>query len=98
MPMIASTFLGLGLFVDQTEHLFQPLDVAFRLFAMLLKGGGEILGIRGLFHFRQRGQNFLFREIDVLQRLEKQLVELLGFLLRHGRALRIGVTQASTWG
>jgi hypothetical protein len=76
--------LALWLFVEQGENPFEPFNMAFGLAAMLFKGSGEFFGIRRLLHLRQRRQNFLFRVVDIFQRIEKQLVELFWFFFGHG--------------
>jgi hypothetical protein len=49
---------------------------------MLLKRRLQFFAIGGLRHFGQRCQDLLLREIDVFQRVMKQLIELLRFF-RH---------------
>jgi hypothetical protein len=49
---------------------------------MLLKRRLQFFAIGGLRHFGQRRQDLLLREIDVFQRVMKQLIKLLGFF-RH---------------
>ena len=38
----------------------------------------QFAGLRGLFHFRQRLENLVLGEIDVLERIMKKYVERLG--------------------
>ena len=45
-----------------------------------LEGGLQIVRLGGLGQLRQSGEDFLFREVDVLQRVVKQVVECLRFL------------------
>ena len=69
--------LAAGRFVDFREHLFEPRHVLFGFGLVLLESGFEILGLRRLRHFRQGRQDLLFREIDVFQRVVKQLLQVL---------------------
>ena len=72
--------LPLRLGVDHLEHLFQPFDVGFGFALVLLEGGAQFLGLRGLGHLGKRGEDLLLGEIDVLQGVVEQRVELLGLL------------------
>jgi hypothetical protein len=65
--------------VDQFEDLFQPLDLALGLAMMLFERRAQLVGLGGLRHFRQRLQNLLFGEINVLERIEEQVVEVFVF-------------------
>ena len=73
--------LALWGFVDRGEHLFQPLDLTLGFRQVLLEGRLEFGGFRRLGHLRQRGQNLLLREIDVLQRVEKQVFQTLSLVI-----------------
>ena len=71
--------LALRLLADQAEHLFEPLHLAFGLRVMLLERRPELVRLRRLRHLGQGGENFLLGEIDVLERVVKQVLERLGF-------------------
>src|SRR6185437_14790042 len=71
-----------GRCLDELEHLLKTLDMAFRLFLVLFKGGLEVFGLRRLRHLRQSGEYFLLRVVDVLQRLMEQIIEHF-WLCRH---------------
>jgi len=63
------TSLALRLLLDQREHFFEALNLAFGLVVMLLESGLELLVLSRLRHLRQGAQDFLFREVDVLERV-----------------------------
>ena len=72
--------LGLRLLVDGREDLFEPSDVAFGLSLVLGKRPFELGRLRRLLHLGEGGEDFLLREIDVLQRVVEQLIEFLWLL------------------
>ena len=73
--------LAAGRLVEQFENLLEALDLAFGLVVMLLERGAQLVGGGRLRHLRQRLQDLLFGEVDVLQRIEEQIVEV--FVLRR---------------
>ncbi len=79
---MASQVLPFGLLADDLEDLFEPLNLAFGLPLVLLEGRPQLIGVRGLRHLRQSSEDFLFREVDVLERIVKQILQCL--LFRHG--------------
>lgn len=68
-------------FAEDFENLLKPLDLGFRLALMLLKGGAQLLGIRGLCHFGQGFVNLLFGVVDVFEGVEEEVVKV---LVGHG--------------
>src|SRR6185312_2598694 len=63
--------------VEQPENLLQTINLTFSLIMMLFKSGAQLVGVGGLRHLRQRLQNLLFSEVDVLERIEEEIVEVL---------------------
>src|SRR5947209_2704367 len=70
------------LLLDDCEFLLEALDLTFRLASVLRNRGLELFALGGFCHFRQGRENFLLRKVDLLQRVMKELIELLRFL-RH---------------
>src|SRR5215471_10707435 len=68
---------------DRSENPLEALDLTFSLSLMLLERRLQLFGVRGLRHFRKRGQYLLLGVVDVLQALVKEVIERLGFLC-HG--------------
>ena len=54
--------------------------------AMLLEAGAQLFGLCRLGHFRQRLQDLPFGVIDVLERIEEKIVQL---LVSHSLHLRL---------
>src|SRR5947207_7467942 len=54
---------------------------------MLLEGRSQLVGTGRLRHLRQRSENLLFGVIDILQRIEEEVVEV--FVFRGHVALRL---------
>ena len=69
---------------NDRKYLFQPLNLAFSFAAMFFERSLKLFALGCFRHFRQGREYLLFREINVLQRIVKQRIELLGFL-RHFR-------------
>src|SRR5579871_707738 len=67
--------LALRFGVDFLEHLFETRDVLFGLPLVLLESLLQFVALCGFGHLGQRGQDFLFGEVDVLQRVVKQVVQ-----------------------
>src|SRR3954447_25584150 len=74
--------LSRSFLAEHFEHLFQALDMTFRLLAMLQERFFKVLGFGRFRHFGQRAHDGLFGVIDVLQRRHKKIVE---GLLGHER-------------
>ena len=72
----------------QFENLFEALDLAFGLAMMLLEGRSQLVGTGRLRHLRQRSQNLLFGVINILERIQEEVVEV--FVFRGHGALRCG--------
>ena len=53
--------------------------MAFGFAAVLLEGCLQFSALRGLGHFREGAQDLLFRVVDVLERVVKQIVQRLRF-------------------
>ena len=62
--------------------------MAFGLAMMLLEGRSQLVGTGRLRHLRQRSENLLFGVIDILERIEEEVVEV--FVFRGHGALRCG--------
>ena len=60
-----------------SSNTFQPRDVFFGLSFALFECGFELFRLRGLGHFGQGAEDFLFREIDVVEGLVKQVLQVL---------------------
>jgi len=59
------------------EHLFQPADMAFGFRQVMLEGVLQLRVRRLLDHFRQVFDDLVFRIVDVLQRVDKQVIQCL---------------------
>ena len=62
------------------EHLLDHLDLLLGLAEMRLEGLLELRIARFLDHLRQRLRDLLLRVVDVLQRVDEQVVECLDVL------------------
>ena len=69
------------LLVDGGEDLFEPRYVPFGLCFVLGESSFEVKRLRRLLHLGKRGENLLFRKVDVLQRVVEQFVEFFEFSL-----------------
>jgi len=69
--------------VEQFEDLLEAFHLSLGLAVMLLERRPQLVGLGGFCHFRQRPQNLLFGEINVLQRIEEEVVEVFVFFF-HG--------------
>src|SRR5262249_51087125 len=58
---------------DRSENPLEALDLTFSLSLMLLECRLQLVGVRGLRHFRKRGQYLLLGVVDVLQGLVKEI-------------------------
>jgi len=76
-----------SLLVDSREHLLEASNLLFRLSFVLFERGPELFALRRLRHLRQRRQDFLLREINILQRVMEQIVKRLSFLRHRGAPL-----------
>src|ERR1700677_2928123 len=76
--------LGLGPLADHLEHLLKTLDLALRLLTMRRKGLLEFRLFGRLHHLGERAENLLFREVNILQVRQKQVVQC---FLKHGYLL-----------
>src|SRR6187431_3297801 len=74
MPIMASQVFPLAFFFD-CEHLLQPSDLSLGFHAVFFKGGFQLSVLSPLRHLRQRGQYFLFREVNVLKRVVEQIIK-----------------------
>ena len=83
--------LAAGRLADQFEYLLEALDMPLRFVAMLEKAFLSVFGLRRASHFRQGFQDLLLGVIDVLQGIEKEILE--GFCSCHF-ILRYGLTGA----
>jgi hypothetical protein len=70
--------------VDDCEHLLQPSDLSLGFHAVFFKGGFQLSVLSRLRHLRQRGQYFLFREVNVLKRV--RVFGSLAMLISYGCA------------
>lgn len=61
--------LSLGFCIDKSEYLFEAFDLSICLSSVLLERFLQFRRPSGLLHFRQGREDFLFRKIDVLQRV-----------------------------
>jgi len=57
--------LALGTFVKLLEQLFEPLDVSFRLFEMLLKSIFQLRRRRSFRHLRQRIEQLILGAVKI---------------------------------
>src|ERR1044072_1638046 len=64
------------------EHLLEPVDLLLRLGLVLLERSAQRIRVCGLGHFRQGSEDFLFGEVDVLQRVVEEILQ--RFLFGHG--------------
>jgi len=59
---MAIACLGAGRLAEDAEYLLQPFDLTAGFLLVLdERGAFQILRLRGLGHFRQRLENFVFR-------------------------------------
>src|SRR4051794_1776486 len=65
--------LALWLLVYSCEDLFKTSDLLLGFGFVLLERGPEFFALRGFCHLRQSRQDFLLSEVDILQRVMKQL-------------------------
>ena len=80
---MASQVLPLGVSPIDLKTFSSRCHLLLGLALMLLERGPEVFRLRRLCHLGQRGQDFLFGEVDVLQRVEKEVLKCLVF--GHGR-------------
>ena len=83
MPMIASQVLPCGLASIMANTFSSRATCSWVCSSMLFERRRQILGLRSLGHLGQRRQDFLLREVDVLERVVEQVVQGLR-LARHG--------------
>ena len=60
---------------EQFEDLLQPFDMALGFVKVLLEAGLQFRRGRRLGHLRQGLHDLLFGVVDVLERIEKQVVQ-----------------------
>src|SRR3954468_14439232 len=60
---------------DDAKHLIEPLYLTLRFPQMLVEGARQLPGLGGFRHFRQRLDDLVLREINVLQRLMKEIAQ-----------------------
>ena len=52
---------------EQLENPFQPIDMSFSLYGVLVKRALQGIGFGGLFHFRQSLEELLLSIVSILQ-------------------------------
>src|SRR3954471_4592538 len=68
---------ALGLLAQEPEDLLEALDLLFRLAAVLLERGLELLVLGGAGHLRQGFQYLVFGVVDILGGVQEQALQVL---------------------